>query len=49
MTQLIENKNAALILIANKNGFFGQKMEGPSAGAQITLILKLSGGVHVLF
>jgi hypothetical protein len=29
MTQLIENKNTELILIANKNGFFGQKMEGP--------------------
>jgi len=48
MTQLIENKNPALILIANKNGFFGRKMEGPSASAQITFILELSRGVYVL-
>ncbi|HEV3253614.1 MAG TPA: hypothetical protein VG033_04360 [Candidatus Acidoferrales bacterium] len=48
MTQLIENKNPALILIANKNGFFGQKMEGLLAGAQIHLILELRRGVYVL-
>jgi hypothetical protein len=48
MTQLIENKNAGPILITNKNGFFGQKMEGPSAGAQIHFILELSEGIHVL-
>jgi hypothetical protein len=48
MTQLIENKSAGPILIANKNGFFGRKMEGPFAGAQITFILELSRGVYVL-
>jgi hypothetical protein len=48
MTQLIENKNSALILIANNNGSLGRKMEGLFAGAQITLISELRGGVHVL-
>lgn len=48
MTQLTENKNPALILIANNNGFFGQKMEGPSSGMQIYFILELRRGGHVL-
>jgi hypothetical protein len=48
MTQLIENKNTGPILIANKNGFFERRMEGPFAGAQITLISELRGGVHAL-
>jgi hypothetical protein len=48
MTQLIKNKNPGPILIANKNGFFGQKMEGPFASAQIALISELSRGVYVL-
>jgi hypothetical protein len=48
MTQLTENKSPAPVLIANKTRLSGQKTEGPSAGAQITLILELSGGVHVL-